>query len=211
MSELPPTSAETSPPPALDRVDRLCDEFEDAWQRGPQPRIEDFLGDDSGDERDELLHWLIPLDVAYRRQHEEMPEIRDYLGLSPTLSVDWLAGVIRPGVLLKERYQFGEKIGVGGIAEVHRGQDRCLDRPVAAKVLLKKYQHHPEMVRRFQNEARITSRLQHPGIVPVHDLGLSADGRPCFTMKLVQGRTLAALLKERTDPAKELPRFLAIF
>jgi serine/threonine-protein kinase len=211
MSEWPPTGAEPSSASALDRVDRLCDEFEDAWQKGLRPRIEDFLADASGDERDELLRWLIPLDVTYRRRHEETPEIRDYLELSPTLSVDWLAGVVRPGMLLAERYLFGEKIGVGGIAEVHRGQDRCLDRPVAAKVLLEKYQHHADMVRRFQNEARITSRLQHPGIVPVHDLGLSADGRPCFTMKLVQGRTLAALLTERTDPTRDLPRFLTVF
>src|SRR5262249_2631985 len=51
----------------------------------------------------------------------------------------------------------------------------------------------------------------HPGVVPVHELGRSADGRPYFTMKLVKGRTLADLLKERTSPAQDLPRFLGIF
>ena len=75
---------------ALERVDRLCDAFEAAGRQGPRPRIEDYLGDASGEERDALLRWLIPLDVRYRRQHEETPDLRYYLSLSPSLPVDWL-------------------------------------------------------------------------------------------------------------------------
>ena len=52
----------------------------------------------------------------------------------------------------------------------------------------------PELVRRFVEEAQIGGQLQHPGIVPVYELGTFADRRPYFTMKLVKGRTLAALL-----------------
>src|SRR5262249_14748500 len=64
---------------------------------------------------------------------------------------------------------------------------------------------------RFVEEARIAGRLQHPGVVPVYALGEAGPGRPYFTMKLVQGQTLADLLRERAGPAQELPRFLKIF
>ena len=69
----------------------------------------------------------------------------------------------------------------------------------------------PTLIRRFVMEARIAGQLQHPGTVPVHELGALADGRPYFAMKLVKGRTLEALLKERTDPSENRPRFLGIF
>src|SRR5262249_50204240 len=60
-------------------------------------------------------------------------------------------------------------------------------------------------------EAQIGGQLQHPGIVPVYELGAFADQRPYFTMKLVKGRTLKALLGERRSPAHDLPRFRSIF
>jgi serine/threonine-protein kinase len=69
-------------------------------------------------------------------------------------------------------------------------------------------------VRRFLGEARVNARLQHPGIVPIHEVGEQHDGNgpfPYFTMKLVQGDTLAALLAGRENPARELPRFLGVF
>src|SRR6476660_3309321 len=59
--------------------------------------------------------------------------------------------------------------------------------------------------------ARIGSRLQHPAIVPVHELGWFADGRPYFTMKLVEGDTFAALLRGRPDPGHDQPHCLTIF
>src|SRR5262249_21886773 len=64
---------------------------------------------------------------------------------------------------------------------------------------------------RFLEEARITSRLQHPGIPPVHEFGRLDDGRPFLAMKLIEGRTLHELLKQRASPANDQPRFVAIF
>ena len=69
----------------------------------------------------------------------------------------------------------------------------------------------PTLVRRFVEEAQIGGQLQHPGIVPIYELGAFADRRPYFAMKLVKGQTLAALLAARPSPADGLPRFLAIF
>jgi eukaryotic-like serine/threonine-protein kinase len=65
------------------------------------------------------------------------------------------------------------------------------------------------VARRFIEEAQIGGQLQHPGIVPVYDIGRFGN-RPFFTMKFVKGLTLAALLGERTDPAADRPRLLAI-
>jgi tetratricopeptide (TPR) repeat protein/serine/threonine protein kinase len=109
------------------------------------------------------------------------------------------------------RYQMLEEIARGGMGSVHRARDPELDRELALKVLLEDHQYNPDMLRRFFEEARIAGRLQHPGIVPIHDLGRLPDDRPFFTMKLVEGRTLADLLYARKTPADELQRFVGIF
>ena len=67
------------------------------------------------------------------------------------------------------------------------------------------------MIRRFIEEAQVGGQLQHPGILPVYELGLDAELRPYFTMRLVKGRTLAVLLEERPEPDVDLGRFLALF
>jgi serine/threonine-protein kinase len=76
-------------------------------------------------------------------------------------------------------------------------------------VLLDKHAHRPEVARRFIEEAQIGGQLQHPGVVPVYDIGRFGN-RPFFTMKLVKGQTLAQQLAARADPAQERPRLLGI-
>jgi serine/threonine-protein kinase len=109
------------------------------------------------------------------------------------------------------RYRLGAEIGRGGMGSVLRGHDPDLKRDLAIKVLLESQRDQPEVVRRFFEEAQIAGQLQHPGVVPVHELGVLPDGRPFFAMKLVEGRTLAELLKERTSPSDKLPHFLHVF
>src|SRR6516164_2016655 len=108
-----------------------------------------------------------------------------------------------------DRYQLQGEIARGGMGAVLRGHDVDLGRDLAVKVLLEKHAHRPEVARRFIEEAQIGGQLQHPGVVPVYDIGRFGD-LPYFTMKLVKGQTLAALLKDRTDPAADRPRLLAI-
>ncbi|HEY2635779.1 MAG TPA: serine/threonine-protein kinase, partial [Solirubrobacteraceae bacterium] len=103
------------------------------------------------------------------------------------------------------------EIARGGMGAVLRGRDADLGRDVAVKLLLERHEGSPELVRRFVEEAQIAGQLQHPGIVPVYELGALADRRPYFAMKLVKGRTLATLLAERESPADDRPRFLAVF
>ncbi len=109
------------------------------------------------------------------------------------------------------RYQLLGEIGHGGMGAVLKGRDPDLGRDLAVKVLLEEHRDDPDLVRRFIEEAQIGGQLQHPGIVPVHELGQFDDGRPYFTMKLVRGRTLSALLADREAPDHDRPRFLGIF
>jgi hypothetical protein len=86
----------------------------------------------------------------------------------PTRRADDEHGAIDPGVADNERYVFGEAFAAGGIGVVRRGSDRRLGRVIAIKELL---HDSPRAQQRFAREAEITARLQHPGIVPLYDLG----------------------------------------
>jgi serine/threonine protein kinase len=108
-------------------------------------------------------------------------------------------------------YKLLEKVGQGGMGVIHRARDLRLNREVAVKLLREGHPGGSAVCARFVAEAQITGQLQHPGIPAVHELGTLPSGRPFLAMKLVKGRTLQELLKERTDPARERGRFVAIF
>ena len=92
------------------------------------------------------------------------------------------------------RLQLFGVLGRGGMGVVLRAHDADLGRDLAVKVLRESFRDQPDMVRRFVEEAQIGGQLQHPGIVPVYELGSLADSRPYIAMRLVNGRTLAELL-----------------
>ena len=108
------------------------------------------------------------------------------------------------------RYQLHGEIARGGMGAIIRGRDADLGRDLVIKVLLDSHRDKPEHVRRFVEEAQIGGQLQHPGIVPVYELGQFEDSRPFFSMKLVKGSTLSALLKDRNNEGDD-SRFLGIF
>jgi serine/threonine-protein kinase len=110
-----------------------------------------------------------------------------------------------------DRYELGDEVARGGMGAVYRARDRALNRDLAVKVLLERHRDNSSLRRRFLEEAQVAGQLQHPNVVPVHEVGELPDGRPFFSMKLVKGRTLAELLAERPDPGHELPRFLQLF
>ncbi len=87
-----------------------------------------------------------------------------------------------------ERYALGEQLGVGGMAVVYRLRDQLLGRDLALKQLQSTLAARPHEHARFLDEARILAQLEHPNIVPVHDLALGEA--PQILMKLVGGRTL---------------------
>ncbi len=109
------------------------------------------------------------------------------------------------------RYRLLGEIARGGMGAVFKGRDPDLGRDLALKVLLDQHHDRPDLIERFVEEAQICGQLQHPGVVPIYELGSLADSRPFFAMKLVKGETLAALLARRSSPADDLPRFVSIF
>src|SRR5262249_9662084 len=107
-------------------------------------------------------------------------------------------------------YRFLSEIARGGMGAILRGHDADIGRDLAIKSLLESHRDDPAMIRRFVEEAQIGGQLQHPGVVPIYDLGIFTDRRPFFTMKLVKGQTLASLLQDRKDPSEGVSRFLSI-
>jgi serine/threonine protein kinase len=105
-----------------------------------------------------------------------------------------------------DRYVLHRAIGRGGMGTVYAATDTLLGRDVAVKV-----SNSPvpagELETRLKREARVLARLEHPGIVPVHDAGLLADGRLFYVMKWVQGRTLDAAGESLGEEARALSVF----
>jgi formylglycine-generating enzyme required for sulfatase activity/tRNA A-37 threonylcarbamoyl transferase component Bud32 len=162
------------------------------------------------------------LDALIAAHPDLEPEIREILGacgqvdralgvaraseLARRAHAERLIAEISAGTSASERYAPEGEIGRGGMGAVFRVRDRRLDRSLAMKVILD--QAHadasggtpsiaPDRLSRFLNEARITGQLDHPGIVPVHEVGIDEQGRAYFTMKLVGGRTLAEVYRRR--------------
>jgi eukaryotic-like serine/threonine-protein kinase len=104
------------------------------------------------------------------------------------------------------RYEMVRRVAQGGMGTVYAVRDRELDREVALKVLSLP-DPAGELAARLQSEARLLARLEHPNIVPVHDVGTLPDGRVFYVMTLVRGRRLDAW---RTD-GPTLPAMLRLF
>jgi eukaryotic-like serine/threonine-protein kinase len=87
-----------------------------------------------------------------------------------------------------DRYTIVGRLGQGGFGEVFLAHDDDLNRPVAIKVPRPERVSQPEDIEAFLNEARILAGLDHPQIVPVYDVGRTADGLCFVVSKLVEGR-----------------------
>jgi serine/threonine protein kinase len=101
------------------------------------------------------------------------------------------------------------ELGSGAMAEVLRGYDTKLRREVALKVTKLPRREMPrQQLARFAEEAQIMAQLEHPNVVPVHDLGTSPDGHGYFSMKLIPGRSLETILElRRQNDAATLAQF----
>jgi len=93
------------------------------------------------------------------------------------------------------KYDLLEEVGRGGMGVVYRAFDTELRREVALKTVLVGDAKRPELVERLRREARTAATLDHPGIVPIYDVG-AADGVPYFAMAFLRGRTFDVLLRE---------------
>jgi serine/threonine-protein kinase len=283
------------PTQVWDQLQQVLGRFEDAWQRGERPKLEDYLHE-GGAHRQVLLVELAHEDLEYRFGAGEGVRVEAYLERYPELRSDpdaalsliaaeyaqrrrreagctaeeyqqrfpeyatelakrlatgsgqnapWTppgfsggAGKVPPARESEEQtnhkppraaalasaaptnisgwpvvpgYEILAELGRGGMGMVYKARHLALQRLVAVKLLRADNRDLSETEGRFLEEAQLTGQLQHPGIPPVHEVGVLPDGRPFLAMKLIQGRTLTGLLQERSAPAADLPRFLAIF
>jgi serine/threonine protein kinase len=99
------------------------------------------------------------------------------------------AGASLPG------HEVSNLLGRGGMASVYRARQKALDRDLAVKIVIND-SLDPEFAERFAREAKVLAHLEHPNIVPIHEFGRSDAGHVFYTMKLVKGRTLQAILHD---------------
>ena len=120
----------------------------------------------------------------------------------PEPAIDRLAAMFRTPDLTGTRYEIISTLGRGGMGVVYLARDTALDREVALKI----FDRPPGEA----NEARIIARLEHPGIVPVHDFGELPDGRLFYAMKRVRGDRLDRWMAAGRDITERLAVFLRV-
>jgi len=101
----------------------------------------------------------------------------------------------------EDRYRIEEEVARGGLGRIVAAYDPRLQRRVALKELAVR---HPISESRFRREARLTAQLEHPAIVPVHEAGTWPSGKPFYAMKLVDGRSLADVIRATTSYAERI-------
>ena len=100
------------------------------------------------------------------------------------------------GKVLAGRYEINGFIGEGGMSRVWRALDQNTGRTVAVKVLREEYSEDENFIRRFDREAQAASRMSHPNIVNLLDVGVDEDGVRYLVIEYVQGNTLKRLIQE---------------
>ncbi len=100
------------------------------------------------------------------------------------------------------QYQIIEQLGQGGMATVYKAYHAALDRDVAIKVLHPAFTEDPNFLARFQREARVVAKLDHPNIVPIYDFS-QHENQPYLVMKFIKGETLKARLSRRKMTLEE--------
>jgi tRNA A-37 threonylcarbamoyl transferase component Bud32 len=202
-------------------LDSICDRFENEWRAGQTPALDRYLAAVAPEQRTELLSVLLPLDLAYRSDRQQAVPADHYLSLLPDLS-EPVRQILREqsasqntascadtqsplGDSAQEMttvrlarfgaYELLDEIGRGGMGIVYKARQPSLDRIVAIKTIVAGTKAPAIFVERFLTEARLAAKLNHPGIVPIYEIG-QVDGQHFFSMEYVQGHTLAELMDQ---------------
>jgi len=215
------------PPELFEHLERVCDHFERAWKEHRQPRIEDALVEVPDAARPALLYELLVLELVYRRQAGESPELTAYDARFPGYPESIRAAFAAPGhpstltaTAASTEHDSQEQVSTpassgvrfrilrfhdrGGLGDVFVAEDEELHREVALKQIQERHAHDQASRSRFVAEAEITGRLEHPGIIPVYGLGHYDDGRPFYAMRFIKGDSLKEAIK-RFHEADQTP------
>ena len=99
-------------------------------------------------------------------------------------------------VVTNTRYRELKHFNKGGLGDLYRAYDELLHRDTAVKMINDRAAAEPTLLTQFRVEAEITSRLDHPGVVPVYGFGEDSDGRPFYVMRLIEGQELSHAIRE---------------
>jgi formylglycine-generating enzyme required for sulfatase activity len=183
---------------AAELFESLCDLADEARNH----RLEEIGAQDP-----ELRSLVERMLAGDRRPAPVMDQKAHQLLALDTSNFERAAGSVAPEVLARlsergaasSRYRIEREIGRGGMGEVHLSWDEDFERPLALKRIGQgdgsSGSKPGRRLQRFLDEARVTGQLDHPGVVPVHDLGIDSEGRAYFTMKYVKGQTLQEVLE----------------
>jgi hypothetical protein len=200
------------------RLDQVYNLFEAAWNAGGRPRLGDYLKGGPADKA-YLFRELLALELALRRRDGEAILADEYLRQFPeyaeqinaafgqldTVSAQgWLRDAVpspdgvgqanHPGRL--GRYQVVGVLGSGGFGVVYKGLDPELGREVAIKVPHRRRISRPEDAEAYLAEARLVAGLDHPHIVPVHDVGRTDDDLCFVVSKFIAGSNLREKIRK---------------
>jgi serine/threonine-protein kinase len=180
------------------------------------PRIQELLDEmlDSERSAEEVCAGCPELLPEIRQRWSQIRRLDDQLkALFPTPTDEPGATIIYPWRLTTELpripgYEVEAVLGHGGMAVVYKARHLRLNRPIALKMLLAGAYAAPHELARFQLEAEVVGSLRHPNIVHIYDVG-DHEGRPYFTMELVEGGSLAQKLAGMPQPASQAAALVA--
>jgi tRNA A-37 threonylcarbamoyl transferase component Bud32 len=218
------TAQQALPPPGvMERVDPLCDRFEDALEQGGWPNPQAYLDEAEPADRPALLEELLLLEWSYRvkrgdgpRRDQERLRFAALAGAVEAAWERWLslstvsagADPAVPEALGQAGYDELTLLGEGGMGVVYRARDVRLKRRVALK-MIRAGVLAPEGLARFRREAEALARLQHPHIVQLHAWE-QFGGRPVLVLEYVPGGTLEERLARAVLAPAEAVRLVAI-
>ena len=189
------------------RLAQLLSQLSDQRRQGKQPDL-DAIAAQHPDLAAELRElWgavLLAEEFAHPRSGERKGPAPTLIGIEPP----------DPSVAASASQAFGdyellEEIGRGGMGMVYKAHQRSLNRMVALKMILRGELATPEDRTRFRTEAQAAAHLEHPNIVPVYDAG-EHEGQAYFSMRFIEGQTLAALLARGPMRPRDAARYLAV-
>ena len=169
------------------RLEEILLHWEERRDQG-QPATIDELCDDHPELLDEarrLVRTLEHLDALIQEDGDDRTEVA---------RVGRESGPVPADITTGSRYSSVHLHAHGGLGDVFVAFDEELHREVALKLIQRSYDRDPACRERFLREAEITARLGHPGIVPIFGLGRTGDGRPCYSMRFIEGETLQAAI-----------------
>lgn len=186
-----------------DRDQRLADalaEITDAICRGEIVNIEAVCtaNDDIAEELRRLLGAVLVTDTAGAIREEGLSDSAESQGRWQRLTLPTTVG----------DYELTEELGRGGMGVVFRARQISLRREVAVKMILRERLASHTDLQRFMAEAAATAKLEHPNIVPLYEVG-DIDGRPFFSMQLVEGETLTEMVAAGPLPQRQAAAIVA--